>query len=241
VRPANRSLISADANRAMFDGIARRYDLLNRLLSFGLDRGWRRAAVAALAPRDDQCYLDVGCGTGDVTLEVLRQAPGARVVGVDPSEQMLAGASRKVRQAGVGERVTLTKGDATALAFGDGAFGGVVSAFCIRNVVDRLAALSEMRRVVAPGGAVVLLEATTPHSRLLWAGHWLYMHSVAPVLGGLVARRPGAYRYLADSIDAFPQSHTMLGLMAEAGLADAQCTPLSGGLVSLYTGRRTSP
>lgn len=229
--------MSAADNRAMFDGIAARYDLLNHLLSLGMDRRWRRQAVAALAPRDGQWYLDVGCGTGDAMLEVVRQAPGARVVGIDPSVGMLALAARKVLGAGAGGQASLAVGDATALAFGDAVFAGGISAFCIRNVTDRAAALREMCRVVAPGGTVAVLEATTPCKKLLRVGHWLYMHGVAPLLGWLVARRRGAYCYLADSIDAFPQPQAVLDMMAEAGLAEPHSRPLSGGLVTLYSGR----
>ena len=135
--------MSADDNRRMFDRIARRYDLMNRLLSGGLDRRWRRKAVETLAPRPGGRYLDVGCGTGDLAVEILRQCAGASVVGIDPAEGMLAIAEAKIAQAGLASGASFQTGDAEALDFDDGSMAGVISAFCLRNIAHRTRALME--------------------------------------------------------------------------------------------------
>ena len=230
------SLLSARDNWCMFDGIALRYDRMNRLLSLGLDRRWRRRAVAALNPQPGQRYLDVGSGTGDVAIEILRQAAGATVVGIDPAQQMLEIAQAKVQSAGLEGRIGFQAGDVTALPFDDGVFSGVISAFCIRNVSHRLRALAEMRRVLAPAGRVVTLELTVPVSRLVRLGHRLYTRWLVPLAGSLVARRE-AYRYLVDSIEDFPRPQDVQSTLEEAGFGSTTCVRLSGGIVSIFVSR----
>jgi len=151
----------------MFDRIAGRYDLLNRLMSFGLDRRWRRRAVQLLEPSGANSYLDLGCGTGDISLEILRQAPESDVVGVDPAEKMLRIAQTRISKANMHNRVNLVVGDALSLEFGDNSFAGIASAFCIRNITDRRKALAEMNRTLSPGGRLVLLELTATDNPIL--------------------------------------------------------------------------
>ncbi len=231
------SLLSADDNRRMFDCIARHYDWMNGLLSLGLDRLWRRAAVARLAPHSGGRYLDVGCGTGDLAIEVCRQAPGARVVGIDPSAAMRAIAARKAQRAGVADRVTFDDGDATALAFEKSAFDGVISAFCLRNIADQAKAFAEMRRTLTPGGRAVILELTRPQGWLVRAGHWLYLRCVVAPAGRLIARG-GAYRYLVDSIEHLPAPADIEAAMTQAGLANTQQIPRHGGIVTIFAAHR---
>lgn len=230
------SLMPAEANRQMFDRLAPRYDLLNRLLSLGLDRGWRRAEVDALAARDGGHYLDVGCGTGDVALEILRRTPGCRVTGLDPSQQMLAVLALKASRAGVGGRLTLGVGDVTALPFADGAFQGLTSAFALRSFVDRGRAFREMRRVLAPGGRVSLLELTGPANPLSRAGYWLYTRTLGALVCWLVCGTVSPYRFLCGSVDAFPASGIADELLA-AGFGGVGTQGLLGGTAMLYTGR----
>jgi demethylmenaquinone methyltransferase/2-methoxy-6-polyprenyl-1,4-benzoquinol methylase len=227
--------MSADENRRMFDDIAGRYDLLNHLLSFGMDRGWRRRAVESLAPQPGKTYLDVGCGTGDLCVEILRREPAAAVIGLDLSEAMLARAGRKLSDRGLSAPVRLLQGDATALAFEDSALDGVVSGFCIRNITDRPAAFLEMQRVTRAGGGLAVLELTTPGGRCLRALHRFYNRHVVPFVGGLLSRG-AAYRYLADSIADFPCPDTVRAQLASAGWADVAARPLNGGIVTLFTG-----
>ncbi|HUT34639.1 MAG TPA: ubiquinone/menaquinone biosynthesis methyltransferase [Planctomycetota bacterium] len=229
------SLIPSDANRRMFDRLAPRYDLLNRLLSLGLDRRWRRRAVEALAPRDGEHHLDIGCGSDDMALEILRRAPGCRVIGLDPSQQMLALAAEKAGRAGVGDRLTLAAGDACALPFADGSFAGITSAFALRSFTDRGRAFREMRRVLAPGGRVVLLELTGPRHPLLRAGYWLHTRGLGMVLALLVCGKIGAYRFLLRSVDRFPPAEDVLGELTAAGFTEPRSRPLSAGITTIYT------
>lgn len=229
---------------AMFDRIARRYDLANRILSFGLDRGWRRRAVAALElhgsspARTDrpQRVLDLATGTADVALEIVRQAPSAAVVGLDPSAAMLAIGRRKVRDAGVEARVELRLGAAESLPYDDDTFDGAIIAWGIRNVADRRAGLAEMARVVRPGGRVVILEANEPRGGVLAPGARLYLRRVVPHLGAILSRAPSEYRYLQTSIEAFPQPDAFIEMMTGAGLELVRAELLTFGVTGLYVG-----
>ncbi len=234
-------LLSADENRSMFDAVARRYDLLNRLLSLGRDRYWRRRAVDELGPRPEPGgrYLDVGTGTGDVAVELLRRAPGASVVGVDLSLAMMALASSKLDRAEVSGRAAFAAGDAGGLPFRDGEFSGVISAFGLRNMVGPADAVAEMARVLRPGGRLVVLELTRPKGRLLRALHRCYCRVWVPVLGRVLSRGE-AYRFLVRSIQEFPPPEQVMGMMEAAGLAGVSHVPLSGGIVTLFSGEAGS-
>ena len=229
------SLISADDNRRMFDAIARRYDLMNRVLSFGLDSIWRRQAVATLAPTPGGRYLDIGCGTGDMGVEILHRCRTARVVGLDPAEQMLAIARSKIAAAGLAASITFQPGDATALPFDDSQFDGITMAFCIRNVSDRLAAMREARRVLTPGGRAVILELSIPPNPLIAAAHRLFNRHIVPLAGRLIAQSPHAYRYLIDSIAAFPPPDEIVTMLLRAGFPRAHSRPIHTGIVTLFT------
>lgn len=231
------SLISADDNRQMFDRIARRYDLMNGLMSGGMDRRWRRRAVKLLAPRDGGRYLDVGCGTGDLAVEILRQCPTAEVIGIDPAEEMLAIGQAKIASKGLADRASFQPGNAESLEFADGELAGVISAFCLRNIEHRAKALTEMRRVIAPGGRAVILELTTPTNPIVRAGHWLHTRCFVPVAGRCIARGSGAYKYLVSSVQDFTPTPQVLEMMAEAGFVEPACVRLSGGVVTIFVGQ----
>jgi demethylmenaquinone methyltransferase/2-methoxy-6-polyprenyl-1,4-benzoquinol methylase len=230
------SLLAADANRRMFDRLAPRYDRLNALLSFGLDARWRRREVAALAPRDGEHYLDIGCGTGDVALAILRRAPGCRVTGLDPSGRMLALASAKATRAGLQERFAAAIGDVLRLPFSDGAFAGITSAFALRSFVDRTGAFREMRRALAQGGRISLLELTVPGNPLLRLGYRLHTRTLGALMARLVCGT-GPYRFLCGSVDRFPKAPAIVAELAAAGFADARAQTLTGGVATLYLGR----
>ncbi len=227
--------MDARDNCRMFDQIAPRYDLLNRLMSLGMDRYWRRRAIEALSASGQGRFLDIGCGTGDVTLDLLRRYPDPVVTGIDLSQPMLNLAVAKARRAGLNARATFQVGDATALAFGPEIFDGIVCAFCFRNIAQHAAALGEMRRVLRPGGRLAILELTPPSNRLMRPVHWLYTHRLVPLLGRCLSLG-GAYRYLAESIDHFPPVPRVLDSMRQAGFEDAEARPLSGGVVTLFSG-----
>lgn len=230
---------------AMFDRIAARYDLLNRLMSLGLDAAWRRrlvrslddAATSALAAGVDRLeFLDVATGTADVALAIARAHSDARVVGLDPSREMLAVGRTKADARGLAERVELIEGDAQALPFEDGRFAASTISFGIRNVPDRLLGLREMARVTRRGGLVVVLELNEPERGLLAPLAKLHVHHIVPRLGAWLS---GAqeYRYLQTSIAAFPPPEEFAGMMESAGLRVEGLTSLGFGSAHLYVGR----
>lgn len=222
----------------MFDRIADRYDLLNRLISMGLDQGWRRRLVAALAPafadRTSSKVLDLATGTADVALAVARRFAGVRVVGLDPSEAMLRVGAGKV--AALAAPVSLVRGDAQRLPFPDDAFDGALISFGIRNVPDRDAALREMARVTRPGGVVAVLELGLPRKGVLAPLARLHTQHVVPRLGGWLSGEE-EYRYLAASVAAFPAPEAFLERLEAAGLVDLELRRMGFDAAHLYLGR----
>ena len=221
---------------AMFDRIAGRYDLLNRLMSLGLDRGWRRRAVAALPRRPGARVLDLATGTADVALEVLRQNPDANVVGLDPSPKMLEIGAAKVAGKGLAERIELRPGRAEELPFADRSFDGVTIAFGIRNVPDRGAALREMARVTRTDGRVAILELSEPSAGLVAPLARLHVRWLVPRLGGWLSG-DREYRYLQTSIADFPPPQEFARQMASRGLEVLRITPLALGACCLFVAR----
>ncbi|MCB9565832.1 MAG: class I SAM-dependent methyltransferase [Myxococcales bacterium] len=223
---------------AMFDQIARRYDLLNRVMSLGLDVRWRRALADALlreAPTGGE-LLDVATGTADVALALAEAAPSLRVVGVDPSAGMLELGREKVAAAGLSDRIELTQGDGQALPFADDRFDAACVSFGIRNFPDRLAGLREMVRVTRPGGQVAVLELAEPREAgLLGAAARVHVRHVVPRLGALLSGSR-EYRYLQRSIAAFPAAREFVAMMEEAGLTRVEARPMTFGAVVLFTG-----
>jgi demethylmenaquinone methyltransferase/2-methoxy-6-polyprenyl-1,4-benzoquinol methylase len=231
--PATDLVAPAFGSGAMFDRIAARYDAMNRVLSFGLDRGWRRRTVRALQLGASPRVLDLATGTGDLAVDIARMHPGATVIGLDPSREMLAVAQRKLVARGLAGRVTLVRGDAQCLPYRACEMDAATIAFGIRNVPDRLAALREMARVVRPGGRVAVLELGEPRRGVLARAARFHTRHVVPRLGALLS---GAreYRYLQRSIAAFPPSAEFAALMARAGLHVVEVAPLTFGVCTLY-------
>jgi len=224
----------------MFDRIAARYDLLNKLISFGLDKRWRRKLVellqhpVAAAPATAE-ILDVATGTADVALAVARAFPEARLTGLDPSAGMLEVGRQKVTAAGLDDRVTLVQGDAQQMPFDDDRFAAACISFGIRNVPDRARGLAEMARVVRPGGRVVILELGEPRGGIAAPFARLHVHAVVPMLGALLS---GAeeYRYLRRSVAAFPPPEQFSAMMHDAGLRDVRVARMSFGAAHLFSG-----
>jgi demethylmenaquinone methyltransferase / 2-methoxy-6-polyprenyl-1,4-benzoquinol methylase len=207
----------------MFDTIAPRYDLVNRVMTFGLDRGWRRSSVSSLLLPPGSKVLDLACGTGDLCRDL--DAAGMAAVGVDLSMGMLACARTKA---------PLLQADALQLPFPGRSFDGVVSGFALRNFVALQPVLSELARVTRPGGRLALLDVSTPDNVLLRRGHALYFGQVVPRLGGLLSDR-AAYAYLPKSVAYLPSNREMLDLIAAAGFNDVRRRLLSGGVTQLLT------
>lgn len=218
---------------AMFDRIAGRYDLLNRLMSMGIDQSWRRKTVAAMALPERARVLDLATGTGDLALMIARLHPDAEVVGSDPSERMLEVGVEKVQRSGLADRVRLEYGDAQSLPYEDDSFDGCSIAFGIRNVPDRSAALCEMARVTKPGGRVAVLELGEPRVGWLSPIARFHVRRVIPRLGGILSGSR-EYRYLQESIAAFPPADEFAAMMQASGLRVLEVEPLTFGACTLF-------
>jgi demethylmenaquinone methyltransferase / 2-methoxy-6-polyprenyl-1,4-benzoquinol methylase len=223
--------------RDMFDRIAPRYDLLNRLLSAGVDRRWRRASVDMLALPPGSKVLDVCTGTADLLVEFLRRDPGHAGVGVDLSGEMLTRGAAKLRERGLAPRSALASGDAERLPLAPARFDGALIAFGIRNVGDPLRALREIHRVLRPGGRLVVLEFSTPPGPL-GAAYRLYFERVLPRIAGLVSGDRAAYSYLPASVARFPDPAAFGRLMEQAGFAGVAWTRLTAGIAHLHRGEK---
>ena len=223
----------------LFAAIAPRYDLMNRLMTARMDVAWRQRAADLLgALPAGATVLDVGTGTADLALAVARRWPGVRVLGVDPSPEMLALGEAKVARAGLAGRVGLVRGDALALPCPDGSCAAVVSAFTLRNVADLSRALGEMRRAVAPGGAVLCLELSQPRAPGFRPLFRFYFTRLVPILGALIARNRAAYTYLPQSVDVFLSPEGLAQAMRQAGL-EVECVELLAlGAAAIHVARR---
>lgn len=226
----------ARAVREMFGAIAGRYDFLNHVLSLNIDRHWRRVCLQAVRERLSHPapqVLDIGCGTGDLSLAFSRFGP---VVGCDFCHPMLQIGFAKVARSGHEHPIRLVEGDALQLPFPDCAFDAVVSAFVLRNLANTRRGLEEMRRVLRPGGVLGILEFGLPRQRVLGGLYLLYFNRVLPCLGRIISGVEGPYRYLPESVRAFPQAEEMNGAVSEAGFTDVQFRPMTGGVAILYLG-----
>lgn len=221
----------------MFDAIAPRYDLLNRVLSLGIDQHWRTRAIRLLEDDRPQCILDVATGTADLAIKAERLLHPREVVGVDLSEEMLRVGRGKLVQRGLHPRITLERADAADLPFSDGDFDAALVAFGVRNFEDLDAGLREMARVLRPGGALVVLEFSHPRAFPIKQLYAFYSRHVLPRIGRALSQNKGAYRYLPDSVAAFPDGPDFLARMEAAGYRDLRWDPLTFGIASLYKGR----
>ncbi|GAB4284730.1 MAG: bifunctional demethylmenaquinone methyltransferase/2-methoxy-6-polyprenyl-1,4-benzoquinol methylase UbiE [Deferrisomatales bacterium] len=237
-RPATPEADRARAIRGMFSAIAPTYDVLNRILSLGIDRSWRRALVARL-PQGPIRVLDLACGTGDVALEITAARPQARVFGADFSLPMLRGARPKIRARGAQGRVTLQNASGEDLPYRDGVFDAMTIAFGIRNVVRRERCLAEVRRVLKPGGTALILDFSLPPNPMVRALYGFYFHRVLPLLGGLVSGNVEAYRYLPQSVAGFPPRKRFAATMEAQGFAGVGYEDFTMGVATLYWGRTT--
>jgi len=222
--------------RQMFDDISPRYDLLNRLLSFGIDRRWRRFAVSQLSIPKNGRVLDVATGTCDVALEVAAQTdPSVTIVGEDFTQGMLVHGQTKLDKSTHGERILLVNAPCEQMPHPDATFDAVTIAFGIRNVVDRQEGLNEMFRVLKPGGRAVILEFSQPRSELFRKIYYFYFQKILPTIGGLISKR-SAYQYLPDSVIEFPSQEEFSAMMGKAGFKRLQHCDLTFGISTVYVG-----
>lgn len=231
-RPFSGGGEKADRVRDMFGAIAARYDLLNRLLSLGMDRAWRREAVRHAIAGNPHDVLDVATGTADLALALQRSAPQARVIGVDFAEPMLEIARTKAARAGLG--VELQIGDGTALPFPDDSFDVVTIAYGLRNFADVDAGLREFHRVLRPGGRLVVLEFPPPPSGALGVLFKAYFEQILPVVGGWISGDSAAYRYLPASVRAFPPPGELARAMHRLGFGGVRYKLQTFGISALH-------
>ena len=224
----------------MFDAIAGKYDLLNHVLSFGIDRRWRRQAIRSLALTGSERVLDLCTGTADLAIAAVEARPGAaRVVGVDFSAAMLGVGRNKVRQRQFDRSLTLVRGDATRLPIAPTSVDAVTIAFGIRNVENTALACAEIGRVLSPGGRLAILEFAIPTTPVVRDAYLWYFNRVLPGVGRVVSRHHAAYGYLPASVSAFASPEAFVKILRQQGFSDVDAKPLTFGIVYLYTGRKT--
>ena len=212
----------------MFNRVATRYDLANHVLSGGCDFLWRRRATEIVVKWNPPCILDVATGSGDLALSLKNKLPASKVTGVDFSSDMLAIARRK------GLRDTIMA-DVLQLPLADQSFDAVTIAFGLRNMRDWISALREMRRVLTQSGHLLVLDFSLPHNSLIRAVYRFYLHQILPRVCTLLTHDKAAYQYLGASIENFPHSRAMCDLIEANGFANTTVTPLTAGIVTLYT------
>ena len=223
---------------AMFDAIAHRYDLLNRVLSFGLDRTWRRAAIRQLGEQKNGRILDVATGTGDVALATLRLEP-REIVGIDIAEVMLMSARQKAARKFPGAPLVFMQGSAERLPFETDSFDAAIVAFGVRNFSNLGAGLCSIGRVLKPQAPLVILEFGQPATKPVRALYSMYSRLILPRIGRVLSGVTGPYKYLPDTIQAFPHGQNFLSRLEECGFESTFAEPLTFGIVSLYTGYAT--
>lgn len=222
----------------MFGSIAPRYDFLNRLLSLGIDRRWRKKAVRLLKFREGSRILDVATGTGDVALEIARRTPpSVKITGADFCREMVELGEVKVAASPYAGRIDFKVAPCEDLPFPDNSFDSITIAFGIRNVVDRRLGLAEMWRVLKPGGRMIILEFSTPRSQLFRQIYYFYFRQLLPIVGGLFSKY-NAYKYLPDSVLEFPSQEEFAGMIEDAGFRNIHIKELTFGIASIYVGEK---
>lgn len=224
--------------KKLFDNIAPDYDKLNHILSLNIDKGWRKKAVRELADTNTPLrVLDVACGTGDFTIEIARKvAQGSKVTGIDISEGMLAIGREKVAKVGIDAE--LLTGDCEALAYKEGTFDRISVGFGVRNFEHLELGLSEMFRVLVPGGKLIILELSVPSNSFIRWCYKLYFLKILPAIGGLISGERSAYEYLPASVLRFPAPDKFIKMMKEAGFDTVEHTALTFGICRMYVGKK---
>ncbi|MDB5249900.1 MAG: 2-heptaprenyl,4-naphthoquinone methyltransferase MenG [Segetibacter sp.] len=222
----------------MFDKIAFRYDFLNRFLSAGIDVSWRKKAIKQLKELQPQYVLDVATGTGDVAILTQKMLRPAKITGIDISDGMLAIGEKKIEKLGLKNTISLEIGDSEDLNFADNSFDAITVAFGVRNFQNLEKGLGEMLRVLKPGGKLVVLEFSRPKQLLFKGVYNLYMNTIAPGFGKLIAKNKDAYQYLNDSVQRFPEGQQFIEILNKAGYKATYCKVLTMGICSIYCGSK---
>jgi demethylmenaquinone methyltransferase/2-methoxy-6-polyprenyl-1,4-benzoquinol methylase len=221
----------------MFDNISPKYDLLNHVLSGGIDILWRKRAIRELRPYAPKTILDIATGTGDFALEALALKP-TKIVGVDISEGMLSIGREKMKKRGVDNIIEMRSGDSEGLPFTDNEFDAVIVSFGVRNFENLLKGLTDMHRVTRPGGVCVVLEFSNPRQFPFKQVYGFYSRTILPLIGRLVSKDASAYTYLPESVQAFPDGPDFLRIYETAGFTNTRWIPLTFGVASIYIGQK---
>ena len=235
IKPYNKEGKKSELVEEMFDNIAPAYDKLNHTLSMGIDRCWRKKAIRTLRPFHPKRMMDVATGTGDFAILACRELQPDSLTGIDISEGMMNVGREKVKQARLSDKITFAREDCTCLSFADGSFDAVTVAFGIRNFEGLDKGLSEMCRVLTPGGHLVILELSTPDRFPMKQLFGIYSKVVIPLIGKCISKDNSAYTYLPQSIRAFPQGEVMQEVIRKAGFSEVRFKRLTFGICTLYT------
>jgi demethylmenaquinone methyltransferase/2-methoxy-6-polyprenyl-1,4-benzoquinol methylase len=235
IKPYNSEAGKKAEVEQMFDRIAPRYDILNRVLSLGIDVWWRKKAIGYLKAAQPAEILDVATGTADVAMLMAKILKPRRIVGIDIANQMLEFGRVKIREAGLEPVITLETGDSEHLRFETDTFDAVTVAFGVRNFENLEKGLAEMHRVLRPGGRVVILEFSKPHIFPFKQLYNSYFKYVLPLIGRLTSRDMRAYTYLFESVQAFPEGNQFTEILTKTGFNDPICERLTLGICSIYT------
>ncbi len=222
----------------MFNNIAFRYDFLNRFLSGGIDIGWRKKAISQLEALRPKNVLDVATGTGDVAILTYQMLHPQKITGIDISEGMLDLGRKKIAKLDLQNYIELQKGDSELIKFKDQNFDAITVAFGVRNFQNLEKGLEEMYRVLRPGGKLVVLEFSKSNTKIVGGLIHFYMNVITPAIGKLFAKNRGAYQYLNDSVQAFPEGQTFINIMHEAGFTQTYLIKLSFGICTIYCGSK---
>ncbi len=217
----------------MFNSISPQYDFLNHLLSLGIDIHWRKKAIKMLRQNPPATILDIATGTGDFALEAMKLNP-KKIIGLDISDGMLDVGRTKIRSRGWAQTIDMVNGDSENLPFAENNFDAVIVAFGVRNFENLEMGLSEMHRVLKPGGRVVILEFSKPRHIVMQFFYGFYFRAILPLIGRLFSRHRTAYTYLPESVKAFPDGNDFLAILKKIGFQNTSCQPLTFGVSSLY-------
>lgn len=218
----------------MFNNIAGKYDFLNHFLSMGIDKGWRKKAIAEIAKVSPKHILDVATGTGDLAIAAAQLRPDS-ITGIDIAAQMLDVGRAKLKDKGLDQLITMQVGDSEALPFEDNSFDAITCAYGVRNFEHLQAGLKEMNRVMRPGGKLAILEFSHPKKFPVKQGYQFYFKYILPALGKVVSKHSTAYSYLPESVMAFPEGQRFCTILTECGFKEAHARPLTFGITTLYT------
>ena len=222
----------------MFDDIAFRYDFLNHFLSVGIDIGWRKKAIKELRTLQPGLILDVATGTADMAILASKLLEANKIVGIDISEGMLEIGKKKIEKLGLQPRIKLLKGDSETILFDNNSFDAVTVAFGVRNFQDLELGLSEIKRVLRPGGKLIVLECTKPKLPVIKNFYNLYLKVIAPLIGRVISKNKNAYQYLNESVQSFPEGNDFVQILNKLGYKNASCKTLSIGISSIYCGEK---